>query len=62
MPPVGGYTPAIRFNNVVFPDPEGPIIPILDLGLISIDIFFNAFTSPKLLEIFAKEYFPRTVE
>ena len=32
------------------------------LGLISIDIFFNAFTSPKLLEIFAKEYFPRTVE
>jgi len=49
MPPVGGYTPAIRFNNVVFPDPEGPIIPILDLGLISIDIFFNAFTSPKLL-------------
>ena len=49
-PPEGGKTPAKRFNTVVLPAPEGPIMPILDWGSISNEILLNALTFPKFIE------------
>ena len=47
VPEVGGSTPAITLNNVVFPAPLGPIKPVIDPSSISIEDPSTARNPPK---------------
>ena len=42
--------PAIKLNKVVFPDPLGPIIPVIDPFFIFKEQLFTAARPPKYLE------------
>ena len=42
--------PAIKLNKVVFPDPFGPIIPVIDPSLILSEHFETAASPPKYLD------------
>ena len=44
--------PAIKLNNVVFPDPLGPIMPVIEPFLIFKEHFETAAYPPKNLERF----------
>ena len=47
VPEVGGSTPAITLNKVVFPAPLGPITPVIDPSSISIEDPSTARKPPK---------------
>ena len=42
--------PAIKLNNVVFPDPLGPIIPVIDPSLIFKEQLDTAASPPKCFD------------
>ena len=46
----GFKLPAIKLNKVVFPDPLGPIIPVIEPFLILSEHFETAANPPKYLE------------
>ena len=43
-------SPAIRLNKVVFPDPLGPMIPVIDPSLIFKEQFETAANPPKYFD------------
>ena len=56
--PLSGFPKKlIARNNVLLPEPDGPIITILSPLLISKLIFFNTLSLPKLLFIFSNLFY-----
>ncbi len=49
FPSEGFKFPAIKLNKVVFPDPLGPMIPVIEPFLIFIEQFETAASPPKLM-------------
>ena len=49
LPPLGLRFPAIKLNNVVFPEPFGPIIPVIE-PLIFKEQSLTAARPPKYFE------------
>ena len=52
LPLLGLIDPEIRLNNVVLPEPFGPIIPVIDPLLIYNEQFFTAERPPKFFDNF----------
>ena len=52
FPEFGFKFPAIKLNKVVFPEPFGPIMPVIDPFLIFKEQFETAANPPKYFEIY----------
>ena len=50
FPPLGFRFPAIKLNKVVFPEPLGPIIPVIEPFLIFREQSLTAARPPKYFE------------